>query len=102
MNELEIYLTGMGISYETEYRFHNTRKWRTDYYISDYNLAIEIEGGVYINGRHTRPSGFMRDIEKYNQLTVYGIILLRYTPRMIKKCEFTKDLDDIIGVLNEL
>lgn len=62
----------------------------------DYKLAIEIEGGVYLQGRHNHPSGFIKDMEKYNQLTVYGIKLLRYTPRQIKHCDFIKDIEDII------
>jgi hypothetical protein len=58
------------------------RKWRIDYYFehNGIKLACEQEGGVYVGGRHTRPAGFKKDMEKYNNLTLHGIYLLRFTP----------------------
>ena len=41
-----------------EYKFYDTRKWRIDIFIPDLKVAIELEGGVYTHGRHTRPKGF--------------------------------------------
>ena len=35
-------------------------------------IAVEIEGGVWIGGRHTRGKGFLRDIEKYNEAAAMG------------------------------
>jgi very-short-patch-repair endonuclease len=66
-----------------EYKFHKKRKWRIDYAWPDIKLAVEIEGGAYTNGRHTRPVGFVKDMNKYNQLTMYGYYLLRFTPKNI-------------------
>jgi len=66
-----------------EYRFHPARKWRIDYYFeaNGRRVALEVEGGVWSNGRHTRGSGFLRDMEKYNAISAAGIILLRTTPK---------------------
>tara|TARA_R110000803_G_scaffold114896_1_gene183328 strand:+ start:63 stop:386 length:324 start_codon:yes stop_codon:yes gene_type:complete len=61
-----------------ELKFHPTRRWRIDIAIPSLMIAIELEGGVYTKGRHTRPSGFLGDIEKYNNLTILGYKLLRY------------------------
>jgi hypothetical protein len=79
------------------YRFHSTRKWRIDLYFPecikttednwDYScasLAVEIEGGAWINGRHTRGKGYLDDMEKYNEMTLAGIRLLRVTPAMVQ------------------
>lgn len=63
-----------------EYRFHKTRKWRFDYAWPAYKVALEIEGGVYTRGRHTRPSGFLGDMEKYNAAAVAGWTVIRCTP----------------------
>ena len=41
-----------------EYLFHPTRKWRFDYAIPDHKIALEVEGGVWTGGRHTRPRIF--------------------------------------------
>lgn len=62
-----------------EHRFHPVRKWRFDVAIPEMMVAIELEGGVYTRGRHTRGSGFIKDIEKYNTATVMGWNVLRYT-----------------------
>lgn len=61
-----------------DYKFHPTRKWRIDFYNPETKVAVEIEGGAYTNGRHTRGSGFIKDSEKYNEITKAGIRLLRY------------------------
>lgn len=63
-----------------EYRFHPTRKWRLDYAWPDRRLALEVEGGIWMRGRHTRGSGFRKDMEKYNTLAIAGWRLLRVCP----------------------
>lgn len=73
-------LINEGLKFEKEYKFHQKRKWRIDYFIDGkVKLGIEIEGGIWSSGRHTRPSGFIADIEKYNALTEHGIYLFRIT-----------------------
>jgi len=66
-----------------EYRFCKDRRWRIDYCWPDLRLAIEIEGGCWIKGRHLRPLGFIKDMEKYNRLVEEGWLLLRYQPDKI-------------------
>lgn len=66
-----------------EYRFHPPRRWRIDYAWPEHKLAVEIEGGGWIGGRHNRPVGFVKDMEKYNALTMDGYRLLRFTPQMV-------------------
>lgn len=63
-----------------EYRFHPERKWRFDFYFPAVKLAVECEGGVYTQGRHTRGKGFLADAEKYNSAQAMGIQVLRFTP----------------------
>jgi very-short-patch-repair endonuclease len=70
-----------------EYRFHPARRWRLDYAWPDFRLAVEIEGGVWINGRHTRGRGFLGDLEKYNELAMAGWSLLRFTPGQVRNGE---------------
>jgi very-short-patch-repair endonuclease len=61
------------------------RKFRFDYCFIDNKLAVEIEGGVWINGRHNRPSGFIKDMEKYNLACMLGYRILRFTISDLKK-----------------
>lgn len=47
-----------------EHKFHPERKWRFDFAWPEQKVALEIDGGLYINGGHTRGSGRERDYEK--------------------------------------
>lgn len=60
-----------------EHRFHPKRKWRIDQAWPDLMCGVEIEGGVWINGRHTRGKGFINDCEKYNEAALMGWTILR-------------------------
>lgn len=70
----------LGLDMVTEFRFHPKRRWKFDYAIPNYKIAIEVEGGIWKYGRHNRASGFLLDIEKYNEASVAGWILIRTTP----------------------
>lgn len=66
---------------EREYKFHEKRKWRFDYAWPDKKIAVEKEGGVWSHGRHTRGSGFVKDMEKYNEAGRLGWRVFRFVPR---------------------
>lgn len=68
-----------------EHKFHDTRKWRLDFAIVDLKIGIEIEGGVWSGGRHTRGNGFVEDMEKYNAAVTLGWVILRFTPQDLNK-----------------
>jgi very-short-patch-repair endonuclease len=57
------------------------RRWALDWAFPDQRLALEVEGGYAIGGRHTSAKGFLGDQEKYNALACLGWRLLRVTPR---------------------
>jgi hypothetical protein len=78
---LSLLRTILGADWEAEVRFDLLRRWRFDYASEARKIAIEIEGGVYSRGRHTRPTGFLNDIEKYNAATLQGWRVLRCTPQ---------------------
>jgi very-short-patch-repair endonuclease len=48
---------------EKEFRFHPVRKWRADFAHLPSRTLIEIEGGIYVNGRHNRAGEFAADLE---------------------------------------
>ncbi len=50
---MELLLNDAGIPFEREYRFDPHRLWRFDFAMPDQKLAIECEGAVWSNGRHT-------------------------------------------------
>ena len=64
-----------------EWIFAQPRKWRFDYAWPEYKIALEVEGGIWTRGRHTRGAGFLKDIEKYNAAAALGWLVLRTTPK---------------------
>lgn len=67
---------------EKEFRFFPKRRWRFDFAIPEIKVAIEIEGGVYTNGRHTRGLGYEKDCEKYNTAILEGWKVFRITSNL--------------------
>ncbi|NBW99179.1 hypothetical protein EBR03_06365 [bacterium] len=78
-----------------EYKFHPTRRWRIDWW-HESGVAIEIEGAIWAKGRHTRGSGFLGDMEKYNALSERGVLLFRVPAHQIN----SKWLSPIIYTIN--
>lgn len=79
---------------EPEFRFAPPRLWRFDWAWPVYAIALEIEGGIWRQGRHNRGSGFLGDIEKYNAAASMGWLVFRcvhvgvgqpspYDPRLV-------------------
>ncbi len=64
-----------GPELEKEYRFCPGREWRADYRIGQW--LIELEGGVFSGGRHTRAKGFVEDCFKYNAAAMLGYRVIR-------------------------
>lgn len=63
---------------EREFRFCPPRRWRFDFAWPSEKIAVEIEGGTWTNGRHTRGRGFEQDCEKYNEAVLLGWRVLRF------------------------
>jgi very-short-patch-repair endonuclease len=62
-----------------EYRFDAQRRWRFDFAWPDQRLALEVEGGTWTAGRHSRGKGIEGDCEKYNSALLAGWRVLRVT-----------------------
>ena len=65
-----------------EYAFDSTRRWRFDFALPAKRIAFEVEGGLH-SGRHTRPTGYTADCEKYNAATMAGWRVIRLTPAQL-------------------
>ena len=68
--------------WKREYKFHPERGWRFDLawpqvgWSLSRKVAVEVHGGVYSNGRHTRGKGFVADREKMNEARLLGWTVL--------------------------
>lgn len=89
----------LDVTVTPEYRFDDTRKWRIDYAIVPHKIAIEVEGGAFTQGRHTRGAGFIADMEKYNELTRAGWRLIRVTPQKLMSMNTINLIKDLINAV---
>ena len=67
-----------------ELEFHNERKWRFDFAWPQFMVAVEVEGGIWSGGAHTRGAHFISDCQKYNEAAIIGWWVLRFPTNMIK------------------
>ena len=93
-----------------EYQFHENRKWKIDMLWRDANLAVEIDGGnhmaainqrtgkAFAVGRHTTSA----DYEKLNEIVLYGYILLRFTPEIVKSGMALAMIERALGIVKEI
>lgn len=67
-----------------EHHFAKPRRWRADFAWPTLKVMVEIEGGTWVNGRHTRGGGFEADLEKYNAAAMLGWAVLRFSGSAVK------------------
>ncbi len=82
----------------TEYPFRGlsgTRRYRFDLAWPEERIAVEIDGAIWRQGRHTRGAGYINDRVKDCEATVTGWRVLRVTAEMI-------DNGDVIAYLERL
>ena len=67
-----------------EMYFAKPRMWRFDFAWPDQMIALEVDGGIWTGGRHTKGAGYQADCEKLNEAAVLGWRVFRVTSSMIK------------------
>jgi len=90
-------MKAVGLDPVREFRFHPTRKWRSDFAFPDKMLLVEFEGGVFSGGRHTRGAGFVADCEKYNAAALLGYVVMRFTDKHVKQGEAIVTIEKFLG-----
>lgn len=85
------------INFEQEFKFHPKRKWRADFHLVEKMILIEVEGGIWSNGRHTRGKGYLGDLEKYNVATMLGYQVLRFSTEQVKSGLAVQQIETMVG-----
>jgi hypothetical protein len=49
-----------------EYQFAKPRKWRADFCWIDQKVILEVNGGIFSQGRHTRGAALLKEWDKIN------------------------------------
>jgi len=82
--------------WQREYRFSDTRMWRLDFAWPKGRLGLEIHGGSFSGGRHVRGTGFAKDCEKMNALTLAGWRTLVYTTEQVNSGVAVQHITDML------
>ena len=76
------YLAEFGIPEPVyEHRFHPTRQWRFDLAWPDNMLALEVQGGLFLRGRHTNGAALRKEYEKLTAAAVLGWRVMFVEPK---------------------
>ena len=86
---------------ETEFKFHDKRKWRFDFAWPEYQIFLEVEGGTWTQGRHNRGSGYQKDAEKYNEASRLGWLKFVVTTSSVNKDQVYLQILDRINFENK-
>lgn len=93
----QVRVVGLSAGMEREHRFHPSRKWRFDFAWPESKVAVEVEGGHWTGGRHTRGAGFEADCEKYMEAMVMGWRVLRVTASLVRSGRALNALEAMLG-----
>ncbi|MDC5257351.1 endonuclease domain-containing protein [Acinetobacter baumannii] len=94
---LATHLRACKISFEKEYKFHPKRKWRADFLITGTKILVEVEGGIWSGGRHTRGKGYIGDMEKYNEAAMMGFTVLRFSTEQVKSGLAVQQIEKMVS-----
>ena len=86
-SELALHLRAAGIEFERQVIFHPSRKWRFDFAIgmqSSRPLAVEVQGGIWTGGRHSRGKGITDECEKFAHAVIAGWRVMPVTGEQVK------------------
>lgn len=70
-----------------EYRFCADRKWRFDmafFSLGGICVALEVQGAIFTQGRHTRGAALLKEHEKLNEAACLGWRVLFCTPKDVE------------------
>jgi hypothetical protein len=94
-----------------EFKFHPTRKWRFDFaWPSQSNnpsiqqsdsgggVALEVQGGLWTRGRHTRGAALLNEHEKLNAAAVMGWRILYCTPKELGTLKLAKTIKAALNI----
>lgn len=85
VEQLVFDLAALGLTFKRELQFAKAlkRRWRSDIAFIDDRLLIEVDGGTWTGGRHTRGAGYESDCEKQNTAVLLGYRVLRFTSNQV-------------------
>ena len=85
------------IVFERELQFHPKRRWRFDFAIPSARLAIEVQGGVFSGGRHSRGKGITDECEKVAHALMAGWRVMPVTGAQVRSGQAVQWVLKVLG-----
>ena len=83
---------------EREYVFHPNRRWRFDFAWPGKRVYLEVDGGIWIVGGHSRGAQMKKDWEKRNCATALGWRGLWCEPKDLCTDDMSNTILDALAV----
>jgi very-short-patch-repair endonuclease len=80
----------------TRHRPPRRRRFFFDLSWDLYRVLVEVDGGTWSFGRHTRGAGYESDCEKANEAAERDWVVLRFTGAMVKDGRAVAQIDRVI------
>lgn len=88
---MRMHLSELCLRFAEEYRFDPVRRWKFDFAVwpegrrvGGKRAGVEIDGGLWTQGRHTRGKGYQADMDKLNAATAAGWHVFRFSVEDVK------------------
>ena len=88
---------GLTDGLRTQHVFHHARAWRLDFSWPERLVAMEVDGGTWIGGAHSRGKGQERDCEKMAAAVIMGYRVMRATTNQVKNGTAARWLEAALG-----
>ena len=76
------------------------KDWRFDFAWPSAFLAVEIEGGGWVRGRHNRPVGFRDDMRKYHAAMGLGWTVYRCDGELVSSGQAVELIERLLAAKN--
>lgn len=105
---------------QVEYQFHDDRRWKFDFAWPNFNktvkdsngqdavfitmttatggVALEVQGGIWTHGRHTRGAALKKEWEKLNAAAVAGWRILYCQPSEVTGTKMVNNIKKALGI----
>lgn len=86
---------------EREYRFAPPRRFRADFAYPEQKILVEVQGGIYTRGAHSRGIGLERDYEKLNLAQLLGYKVFQFSRKMIESGVAVNMIEEVLNESNK-
>lgn len=87
---------GTGKGLRARLRTAGLKDWRFDFAWPSKMLAVEVEGGIWVSGRHNRGGGMEEDCRKYGRAMTLGWSVYRTTGGLITSGEAVQIIEALL------